>query len=102
MCQCVRPDIKRRKLPKVVSREPLQIGLQKLEERNPDTPLIVRKKKVYENFKPFFFRLHLAEISAKTLKHQLFDTKFVKILSFSIKMNFGGDSSAEETRRRSM
>ena len=32
---------------------------------------------------------------------QLFDTKFVQKLSFSIEMKFGGDS-AEETRRRSM
>ena len=46
------PAIKRRKLklPTVVSREPLQIGVQKNGGTNPDTPLIVRGKNVYEKF----------------------------------------------------
>ena len=54
-----------------------------------------------KNSKVFFPRLDLAEISAKTQKHQLIHTKFVKNWSFSIKVKIGGDN-AEYTRRTSI
>ena len=95
------PAEKRRKLPKVVPRNPLKIGLQKLEAITLTHQWLCEKKKRVRKILTFFFRLDLAEISAKTQKHQLFDTKFVWKLSFSITMKFGGDR-AEETRRRSM
>ena len=62
----------------------------------------LRKKKMYmKNYDMFLFRLDLDEISAKTQKHQLFNTKFVIKSSFPIKVKIGGELLiAEDPRRR--
>ena len=75
----------------------------KISSTYPDTrPILHTKKKVYEKFSVFFpLPPDLAEISAKTQKHQLVHTKFVYKPSLSIKVKFGGDN-AEDTRRRSI
>ena len=52
-----------------------------------------------KNYDMFLFRLDLDEISAKTQKRQLFNTKFVIKSSFPIKVKIGGEL-AEDPRIR--
>ena len=96
------PAKKRTLFPKALAPPLLQVRTWKLHALTLAQHCTCRRRTYMKKIRVFFHpRLDLAEISAKTQKHQLFHTKFVKKSSFSVNVKFGGDN-AEDKRRTSI